>query len=173
MVGKKDTVMIFEKYRNVLAEQQQNNNIQSIINQINTSALAPDIKQGLVSLLKDPEVASKWGSGDADTVNAGDNNFAKELSTAKYGAPEQDLANKPDAKFAKEMAAERAKQQKQYPEREENEETPVNCASLPAGMERDNCNARRKQVALDSFSKAQNPDKKTVYNDPSAAKSWF
>ena len=29
MINKKDTVMIFEKYRNVLAEQQQNNNIQS------------------------------------------------------------------------------------------------------------------------------------------------
>ena len=162
MVGKKDTVMIFEKYRNVLAEQQQNNNIQSIINQINTSALAPEVKQGLVSLLKNPEVASKWQSGDADTVNAGDSNFAKELSMVKYGAPDQDLANAPDPNFAKEMAAERAKQQKQYPEQEENEESPVNCATLPTPEERNNCNVRRKQVAINSFSKIQNFFRKQI-----------
>lgn len=83
MIGKKDTLCIFEQYRNVIKEQADDNKINAIINAIKTSALAPEVKSGLLNLLSDPEVAAKWKVGDASTINSGDSEFAKELSREK------------------------------------------------------------------------------------------
>jgi len=83
MIGKKDTLCIFEQYRNVIKEQVDDNKINAIKNAIKTSALAPEVKSGLLNLLSDPEVAAKWKVGDAGTINSGDSEFAKELSREK------------------------------------------------------------------------------------------
>jgi len=99
MIGKKDTKSIFEQYRQVLREQVEDNNINALLNAIKNSNLDEKTRNSLVNLLKDPEVASKWKGGDADTVNAGDTNFAKEMAAAQKAQnlayPEQNEEEQP------------------------------------------------------------------------------
>jgi hypothetical protein len=83
MIGKKDTKCIFEQYRQVLKEQVEDNKINALLNAVKSSNLDPKFRDSLIALLKDPEVISKWKGGDADTVNAGDSNFAKEMAAAQ------------------------------------------------------------------------------------------
>lgn len=130
MIGKKDSICIFEQYRGIIREQNDD-----LLTQVKKSALDPKVKQQLIALLSDPAVAAKWRGGDADTVNKPNAKFGKELSTAKYGAPDQDTANEPDPNFAREMEAARKAQEDAYPESEvkkflgeedEDEEDPLN-----------------------------------------------
>lgn len=121
MIGKKDTLCIFEQYRNVLKEQVDDNKINAIKNAIKTSALAPEVKSGLLALLSDPEVAAKWKGGDADTVNEPDTEFGRELSKAKYSDADQDVANSGDPNFANEMRAAQKAQNATYPEQNDEE----------------------------------------------------
>jgi hypothetical protein len=67
MIGKKETNFIFEQYRQVLKEQVEDNSINALLNAIKKSNLDEKVRNSLVSLLKDPEVVSKWG--DMDRVN--------------------------------------------------------------------------------------------------------
>ena len=117
MIGKKDTLCIFEQYRSVIKEQVDDNKINAIKNAIKTSALAPEVKNGLLNLLSDPEVAAKWKGGDADTVNSGDSEFAKELSREKYPEVDQDKENAPDDRFANDVIAAQKEQNATYPYR--------------------------------------------------------
>jgi len=128
MIGKKDTKSIFEQYRQVLREQVEDNNINALLNAIKNSNLDETTRNSLVNLLKDPEVASKWKSGDVDTVNAGDSNFAKEMAAAQKA------------------------QNAAYPEQnEENEEGDV-CNVYPRGStDFNNCKVRARQHALQSI----------------------
>jgi hypothetical protein len=148
MVGKKDTVMIFERYQNILIEQNQNN-IGYITNQIKNSNLNPEVKEQILSLLEDPEVASKILSGmDADTVNAGDSNFARDMAAAQKA---QNLA---------------------YPEQNEEEhsydqdEQAVDCSTLTDPREKSNCIARRNMTIQQSMSnagKGEAPPQRVAY----------
>lgn len=99
MIGKKDTKCIFEQYRQVLKEQVEDNKINALLNALKSSNLDPKFRDSLINLLKDPEVISKWKGGDADTVNAGDSNFAKEMAAAQKAQnlayPEQNDEEQP------------------------------------------------------------------------------
>jgi len=144
MIGKKDTLCIFEQYRNVIKEQVDDNKINAIKNAIKTSALAPEVKSGLLGLLSDPEVAAKWKGGDADTVNEPDAKFGKELSAAKYGDPDQDTANAPDPKFADEMRAAQKAQNAAYPEQDDEEYQ--NCHLIADPRAREICEYNKRKV---------------------------
>ncbi len=114
MIGKKDTISIFEQYYCGIIKEQSDD----LLTQVKKSALDPKVKQELIKLLSDPVVAKKWKGGDADTANRPDSNFGKEMSMAKYGAPEQDRANEPDPNFAKDLAAARKANGDNYSEKD-------------------------------------------------------
>lgn len=146
MIGKKDTKSIFEQYRQVLREQVEDNSINALLNAIKNSNLDEKTRNSLANLLKDPEVASKWKSGDADTVNAGDTNFAKE------------------------MAASQKAQNAAYPEQNEEyldqDEQGVDCSTITDPREKSNCIARRNMTIQQSMANAGNgeaPPKRVAY----------
>ena len=146
MIGKKDTKSIFEQYRQVLREQVEDNNINALLNAIKNSNLDEKTRNSLVNLLKDPEVASKWKGGDADTVNAGDSNFAKEMAAAQKA---QNLA---------------------YPEQNEEyldqDEEGVDCSTITNPIEKSNCIARRNmtiQQSMASAGKGEAPPQRVAF----------
>jgi len=75
MIGKKDTVSIFESYKQVLLEQNQGGGINDLISKIKTSSIDEQSKNVLIQLLSNPSVTNVYTSmtsqqpvGDADTA---------------------------------------------------------------------------------------------------------
>jgi hypothetical protein len=77
MIGKKDTLCIFEQYRNVIKEQAQESKVSMLLSKVKASSLDSSTKSELLEILENPQVqelcktiyAQKaHGNGDADAA---------------------------------------------------------------------------------------------------------
>lgn len=103
MIGKKDTLSIFEQYRNVLLEQAEDNSISSLMNRIKTSQLDGQTKSEILNLLEDKTVQDI---------------YKKSKIKQDTGFVDQDTANERDPNFADEMRKATEEQRKKYSEQE-------------------------------------------------------
>ena len=76
MIGKKDTLCIFEQYRSVLKEQAQESKVSMLLSKVKASSLDSSTKSELLEILENPQVqelcktiyAQKaHGNGDSDS----------------------------------------------------------------------------------------------------------
>jgi hypothetical protein len=124
MIGKKDTLDIFNQYKTILLEQTQENEFNTLINKIRSSSLDPISKSKLIQLIL---AQKEHGVGDADAAGYASYPEAKPA----IDQDDQDTVNDEDrdSSFADEMRKAQEEQQEKYPEQppypEENEEDPI------------------------------------------------
>lgn len=120
MIGKYENSSIYNEYRQVLLEQNQNDEFFLLINKIRTSSLDPATKAKLIEIVS---AQKEHGVGDADAAGYASYPEAKPA----IDQDDQDTVNDDtrDPSFADEMRKAQEEQQAEYPEREEGNEEPM------------------------------------------------